>query len=136
MKPNTITTVAHNGAPLFQYQGQIDFNMVADWQVMTFMPDTMTFEFAKKSAHVKLSTSFEVRTQPLESNDRTLAVTFVPHIMSRVKDQDARRSLLRFLTVLKLPIIWKEGKHGYDINKSGYINHSWKLDSVYRTSHS
>lgn len=133
MKPNTITTVASNGDPLFEYRGQIDFHIAQDWQVLTFMQDTMTMVFAMKISKTNLSKMFDIRTKALESNDMTLAITFVPLFSTRDKETKARRTLLRFLTHLKLPIIWKEHKHGYEISKSGRIHKSWKLNTIYHT---
>lgn len=133
MKPDVSTTVDNRGNPIFEYRGQVDFRLVTDWQVMSFMEERMAVVFALALADTKLAAQFEISSLPLETNDRRLVLHFIPKCMKQTDSDQARKSLLRLLTRLKLPIIWKEGKTGYDINKSGRIHRFWRLNSVYST---
>ncbi len=55
---------------------------------------------------------------------RNFRITFDPN---DPRSRRARRNLLRFLAKHKTPIVWKECRHGYEINQSGRILRKWPL---------
>lgn len=130
--PQTKTETDRHGSPVFEYNGQVDFRVVTDWQVLSFLPEGAMMRFAKEMNTVRLSDLFDIRSRGMASTPKQ-SVTFAPLFMSAVKSDDARRKLLSLLSRLKMPMIWKEGKFGYDISRSGRIYRKWRLNTVYRT---
>lgn len=130
-KPSVSTTVNQHGSPVFEYAGQVDFRLVTDWQVMSFMHESMGLAFGLEVAKTNIPKYFEINSQAMKSNDHKLVITFIPKCMHQSDSDRARKTLLRCLTRLKLPIIWKEGRHGYEIVQNGRISRSWRLNTVF-----
>ncbi len=120
------------------YTGQVDFRLSAKpgikWRVWTLLKIKDDVAFSTGLGERKLFNQFHLNLHTLNSNSRMM-VEFIPQAYeSEDEASEARRKLLAYLTKKHLPIIWKEGKHGYQIDRTGRIlnGRKWRLNSTYR----
>lgn len=120
-----------SGATINEYDGQVNFKLSpkGGWRVWTLIRLSEDEEITRDFMSRKLGECYGMNVHPIESN-RRIMLEFAPKSVP-MDMQAMRRDLLRFLSGRKLPIIWKEGRHGYEINTSGTIHRKWKLNSVY-----
>ncbi len=114
---------------IHEYTGQIDFRLSPrnKWRVWTLIKLKDDEEITRDFMGRKLGECFSMGVHPISSNQRIM-LEFAPKDVP-MDVPVMRRDLLRFLTARKLPIIWKEGRHGYQINRSGTIDRKWKLNT-------
>lgn len=126
--------VGLRGSLIHEYNGQIDFS-VSDkgerWQVSTLVDMEKALTFSKGMAEYHLFDKYSMDEHVLRSVDKAL-MTFRPRkTLNEAGRTKARRALLKFLTKVKLRVIWKEGHHGYQIDRSGRIFRKWRLNNVW-----
>lgn len=99
------------------------------WQVTTFISDALDVTLMSELVDKGLLERFHVGSTALQTT-KQLMVWFRPQPMDVEERVDARRTLVKYLAHKRLPIIWKEAGFGYEINKSGGIQRTWKLNRV------
>jgi hypothetical protein len=126
-----VTSTYLSSGTIHEYTGQVNFNISphGKWRVWTLIKSADDASIAQAFLDKKLFDLYQMNVHTINSNIR-LMLEFVPKNIP-MDHQSARRDLLRFLTARKLPIIWKEGRHGYEITKSGTIHRKWKLNTQY-----
>lgn len=126
-----VTTLYLPSGTVNEYGGQVNFKLSprGKWRVWTVVKQADDMAIAQAFSDRKLFEQYDMGVHAINSSTRMM-LEFAPKD-TPMDAQAARRELLRFLTGRKLPIIWKEGRHGYEISRSGTIHRKWKLNSVY-----
>ncbi len=125
------TTYMPSGATIYDYTGQVDFRISprGSWRVWTLIKLKDDEQLMHDLMARKLGEWYRMDVHAISSNTRIMLEFGMKETCTDIPV--ARRDLLRFLTVRKLPIIWKEGKHGYEIDRSGRIHRKWRLNTQY-----
>lgn len=112
-----------------EYDRQVRFNYSmrhACWRIMTYVPVDIVADCSQWFVDSGLLKRFDMNTQPLPSCNE-LAVIFSPKEIAPLLNLHARRMLLKYLHQNDMKIIWKEDRHGYEIDSSGHIERKWPL---------
>lgn len=131
-----------NGTQFREYKYYIDLSVRAPsvekreaairGVIYTVIERELVGDFASGLSTRNLLTPFRMRMKGLTVGTSSKAwVELIPRLGPPFPMQDSirdLRSLLDFLHSSKLPIIWKEGKHGYLVDPNGTIERKWNLD--------
>lgn len=131
IRPNVRTYFDRGGlTPLSEHDKQIDFRTSirhTRWQIMTFVSpkeaDGMGVGLMERGLHK----AFNMSLKPLKS--LSLICVVLRPVMQKTEAENcrSRRALIAHLHRQKLRIVWKEDRHGYEIDVSGRIIRQWEL---------
>lgn len=114
------------------FTGQVDFRISENhnnWRILTFLTEKQDSTLVGNLSRSKLLDKFKMETRQIGTGNK-VGLTFHPLATNSKERADTRRRLIRCLSRNHLPVIWKEGKYGYEINKSGRIERTWKLNRI------
>ena len=123
------------GQESIRYYDWVDFrpqvitharNSCIGGNVYTIAPTTGIKDFWNDLIASDAFRIFHIGSRPLDKSERHW-ISFEPRNLGANDMIRGLDKLLLLLNARKLPIIWKEGQFGYEIDYTGCIKRSWEL---------